>query len=562
MTAQGINIPKNGKFGIEQLIYFTLFLFIVIVYVTGLFPETSVDSAKYASVSREMLSNGDLIHLKIHGDPYMQKPPFVFWLGAAFFKLFGISIVVFKIPTLLFMLLGIYSTYRLGKLMYNKNTGLLAALLYSANEALFLLTNDVHTDMIMASNLIFGTWQLAEYLENRKVLNFILGFVGVGFAMISKGFLFVAVAGLSVAGYLLAKKRYRSLFSVKLLWGLLILAIIVYPALKGLYDQFGLEGLKFYFWSNNIDRLRGVYSHNKHDYFFSFHTLIYLYLPWSVYAYAAFVRDAKRWYKNRFRIDNPKLAFAYFGIFPLFLTICISSQQSPHYLLPVIPFISIVTAGYLSDLISDDKYYRQYKWMKISGYVISFLAWPVALVMMLYFFPTSNVFIWGYLVVLLIIQIYCMFKLKTKLQQLIIPPLISILIIGFVFNTVYMPSALKYHGPIQASYFYNKVAGEDEPLYTYEYGQYETYFYPEKVSKKVHDEKELKELFSGDSSFWLITTEKGYDIIKPYRNRIEEEYVFPYKKLTNLSLKFMNPKTREKTLKNIYLLKIGPEDKK
>ncbi len=492
----------------------------------------------------------------------MQKPPLVFWLGAAFFKLFGVSIVVFKIPTLLIAILGIYATYRLAVLIFNENIGRLAALLYSANEAIFLLSNDVHTDLIMSSILIFGTWQLAEYLDKRKILNFILGFVGVGLAMISKGFMVFAVTGFSVLGYLLIKKDYRSIFSIKLLWGLLIIAIIIYPALKGLYDQFGIDGLKFYFWSNNIDRVKGEYSSYKHDYFFSFHTLIYFFLPWSVYAYAAFIKDAKEWYMNGFKVKNPKLAYAYFGIFPLFLTICISSQQAPHYLLPVIPFIAIVTAGYLTDIVSDEKYHIHYKWMKISGNIIAFLSWPVALILMLYFFPTSNIWIWMSVAGLFMLQIYSMLKLRGKLQQLIIPPLIGILLIGFVFNTVYMPSAIKYHGVIQASYLYNEIAGKDEPLYTFDYKFDEPYFYPKNVSKKVHDEKELNELFSQGSSFWIITTEKGLADINKFKERITEQYIFPYNKLTHLSIKFMNPSTRNKTLKNIYLLKIEPQDEK
>jgi len=37
---------------------------------------------------------------------------------------------------------------------------------------------------------------------------------------------------------------------------------------------------------------------------------------------------------------------------------------------------------------------------------------------------------------------------------------------------------------------------------------------------------------------------------------ITETYTFPYKKLTIISVRFLNPKTREGDLKNIYLLKI------
>ena len=547
----------RSKYNSETWVYVILAILILVVYITGLFPETTVDSAKYAAVSREVLNSGDFIHLKIHGDPYLQKPPLLFWLGAIFFKIFGVSIIAFKLPTLLFTFLGIYATYRLGLLIYDKKTGAIAALIYGTSEALFLYNMDVHTDALLTSNIIFGTWQLAEYLDKRKPLNFVLGFVGIGLAMISKGLIGLAVPVIAIGGYLLIKKDFRTMFSIRWLAGLLILLLILYPTLKGLYDQFGMNGLKFYFWSNNIDRIRGEYSHFKHDYFFSLHTIAYIFLPWSLYAYTAFVKDGRQWFAQKFSVRNTKVAYSYSVVILLSSIVSISSQQSPHYLLPVIPFISIITAKCIYDVASKNLYPRTFKWMLIFRTIIVVLTWPVAIITMVYFFPTRNVLLWIPVLLLLFLQIYSYTKLKTKLQKLLIPPLISILLLAFVANTVYMPSAIKYHGPIQASYFYNKMATDKATLYTYDYGQYETYFYPKNVSKIVRDKKQLQDLLSKGSSFWLITTEKGYQQIKATNEKIiTKQYIFPYKKLTNVSIKFLNPKTREEVLQNIYLLKI------
>ncbi len=547
----------RNKYNPDFWMYALLAILILVVYVTGLFPETTVDSAKYAAVSRSIFQSGDFIHLKIHGDPYLQKPPLLFWLGALFFKLFGVSIVAFKIPTLLFTFLGIYATYRLGWLIFDRKTGKIAALIYAASEALFLYNMDVHTDALLTANIIIGVWQLAEYLEKRKPVNFILGFIGIGLAMISKGLIGLFVPVVSIGGYLLVKKDFRTIFSVKWLAGLLILLLILFPYFKGLYDQFGLAGLKFYFWSNNIDRIRGEYSHFKHDYFFSFHTMAYIFLPWSLYAYTAFVKDARQWYAKKFSITNKKIAYAYSVVIVLMFLVSLSSQQSPHYLLPTIPFLSIITAKCINDVASKNRYPHTYRWMLIFRTLIVVLTWPVAIVTMVYFFPTKNLLLWIPVLLMFLLQVYSYTQLKTKLQKLIIPPLISILLLTFVSNTVYMPSAIKYHGPIQASYRYNKIAPDNSTLYTYDYGQYETYFYPKNVSKIIRNPKQLQNMLSNGSSFWLITTEKGYREIEGFNGKlITKRDIFPYKKLTNLSIKFLNPKTRQKTLQNIYLLKI------
>jgi 4-amino-4-deoxy-L-arabinose transferase-like glycosyltransferase len=546
---------SKSKSRITTIVYITIAAFSSVVFITGLFPETTVDSAKYAALARNIFEYGDFIHLKLHGEPYLQKPPLLFWLGALSFKIFGISMFAFKLPTLLFSFLGIYSVYRLGLLIYDKRTGVIAALIYSSCEAFLLYNMDVHTDLLMTSFIIFSTWQLAEYLNNKRILNFILGFVGIGLAMISKGVIGLAVPVFSIAGYLLVKKDFRTMFSLRWLLGIPVLLIILYPTFKGLYDQFGIPGLEFYFWSNNIDRIRGDYSGGRHDYSYVFHTLIYIFLPWSLYTFSTFVRDWRMWKKNSFSINNKYVAYCYSAIIILALIISVSSQQAPHYLLPIIPFLAIITARFINDIASTYLYPKTFRLMLIFRNLIVFILWILVIAVTVYFFPTKNILIWSALFTMFLLLIFSYINVVTKIQKLIIPPLISIFAMGFVANTVYMPSALKYHGPIQASYLYNKLAPDNSTLYTYNYFLFETYFYPEQISGYIGP-GELKNVLS-KGSCWIITDEKGCEEIASFNNcTILEQHIFPYKQLTNLSFRFLNPKTRVSSLSKIFLLKI------
>ena len=193
--------------------------------------------------------------------------------------------------------------------------------------------------------------------------------------------------------------------------------------------------------------------------------------------------------------------------------------------------------------------------MLIFRNILVAVMWPIALIMIIYFFPARSLLIWIPLVLLFLLLIYSFLRLKTILQKLIIPLLITILAVSFVANTGYMVPALKYHGPIQASYLYNKIAPDSSILYTYDYPHFETYFYPKNVSVIVYKEQLGNILSKG--SCWFITSEEGFNEIKAFNEAIiTEQHIFPYKKLTNLSLKFLNPKTRETSLQNIYLLKI------
>jgi hypothetical protein len=538
----------------ERTLFTIIFALIILVYVTGLFPETTADSAKYASVSREILENGDALHLKIQGEPYLQKPPLLFWLAAISFKLFGVSMFSFKLSTLLFSILGVYSVYRLGRLYFGNNVGLVSALIYATSEALILYNMDVHTDMLLTSNIIFGTWQLVEYLNSRRKVNFIFGFIGIGLAMLSKGVIGLAIPVFGIGGYLLLQKDFKTIFSFRWIIGALIILIIISPALKGLHDQFGAEGLKFFFWSNNIDRIQGHYTNFRHDYSYFIHTFLYLFLPWSFYSIYAFVRDLKDWRSNGISTKGLKNGLNYSAFIPLAIIVSISSQQSPHYLLPIIPFISIITGRYIYKISEEGINTSSFRLAMFTRGFIVVVIWILIGALMLLFFPTKNLLIWGTLLLMAILLIISFNSKMSGIFKLLAPLIITILALGFVTNTNYMPSALKYHGAIQASYKYDSLATEDEILYTYDYPHYETCFYPKRASERIYDEQ-IHTMFNNGPA-WIITRQWGYDtIINSYNDRVVERYEFPFKKLTNISFKFLYPDTREEVLETIYLLK-------
>ena len=161
----------------EKWWFIVCLLFLSLVYITNLLVLLTGDAGKYAAISRNIVESGDWINLHIHQQAYDQKPHLIFWLGALSFKLFGISAFAFKLPILFFSILGFYSSYRLGKFLYNKAVGIVALLVLASSEIWILFSNDIHTDLLMASATVFGIWQLMVFLKYKKALHFVLGVV-------------------------------------------------------------------------------------------------------------------------------------------------------------------------------------------------------------------------------------------------------------------------------------------------------------------------------------------------------------------------------------------------
>ena len=97
---------------------FWIFIITGILYFTAVRVDTmDVDASQYAEMSREMMRSGDYLHLYDRGHDYLDKPNFLFWVSAGSMKVFGVNDFAYKLPSILFALLAIFSTYKLAKLL-------------------------------------------------------------------------------------------------------------------------------------------------------------------------------------------------------------------------------------------------------------------------------------------------------------------------------------------------------------------------------------------------------------------------------------------------------------
>lgn len=62
----------------------------------------SSDTAVYATVGREMVERGDWTRLTVDGEPYVNKPPLVFWCEAAAMSVMGFTEAAARLPSRLF----------------------------------------------------------------------------------------------------------------------------------------------------------------------------------------------------------------------------------------------------------------------------------------------------------------------------------------------------------------------------------------------------------------------------------------------------------------------------
>ena len=139
-----------------QQYWFWLIILVLLVNATGLLSPVLVgsDAYSYGILAKNIVASGNWIDLTYHGQPWLDKPHFPFWVTAASFKLFGISTFAYVLPGFIFNIIGACYTYRLAKLLYSESVGLLAALIYVTSLHLLLSSIDLRAEAYLLGEIM------------------------------------------------------------------------------------------------------------------------------------------------------------------------------------------------------------------------------------------------------------------------------------------------------------------------------------------------------------------------------------------------------------------------
>jgi 4-amino-4-deoxy-L-arabinose transferase-like glycosyltransferase len=541
----------NNKLKIDHnnLINYSIGIFLVLTWFLGLISPITSDAGKYAAISRQIYETGDWINLKIHFEPYLQKPPLIFWITAPFYFIFGPTGFAFKLPVLLYSGIAVYSTYRFTKLFYSIKTAKIAALMLATSEFYFLFHNDIHTDCLLTANVIFSVWQLAEYFKSKKLTNMLLAGLGIGLGLISKGPIGVFVPVVAALSHLIYKKQIKLIFNYKVVTGVFVTLVVLAGGLTGIFNQFGREGLEFFFWDNNAGRISGKIKGGSTDYLFYFHTTLYIFLPWAILFFIGIFMEIKSLFKTRL----PEL-FSLGGIFFYWIIISIAQAKAPHYLMVLSPFMSLLSAKWLLHFFDHKTLLKMQKNIIGIQRFVCITLWIILFSLCTYFFPSKNVVFWLAILLLLFLFFFAG-KLNNKLKQVVLQSVISIIALNFAINAHLFPQIFTYQSVIPACEVFNEKASEGEMLNTYKSEHRELFFYAKKPGYFLYDSEDLAKCLTRKNE-WIFTDDEGLKEIEQSTVKIELVQSFKHRSLSKLTPGFINPATRAERLTNMHLVKI------
>ncbi|MCX2682093.1 glycosyltransferase family 39 protein [Galbibacter sp. EGI 63066] len=565
MTDQRILL--SGKY-----LYVTLYVLLAVVYISGTFiPLMENDSAQHAVMAMRMYLNNDYIHLMRGFDDYLDKPHMHFWLSALSYKLFGLNQWAYRIPALIFTIIGAYSCYKLTEALYHKNFAHYGALIFLSSQAIILANHDVRTDAVLTGAVILATWQLYVFIRTNKLTPLIIAAIALGIAFSTKGLFGVVIVGFAILFHIAYTKNWKVLWNYKILIGFLIFILTITPTLYAYYIQFdmhpekvvkghsNISGVRFILWDQSFNRLTSTgFSKQNPDYFFFFHTLLWAFLPWAIIAYSGIFSTSKAVVKTRFRYNINFEVLTLGGILLTLLVISFSQFKLPHYLNPILPMLSVLSAGYLYKLTKENKtkIIQIFLYIQYGICVIGILA----LTGILFFtFESPSVLTLVGAFCFFTILLWSIFKRNYlhKTQKILTVSVLLMVLINFSLNTYFYPHLLEYQSGGIIAKKVNQQAIEKEDLYILDKQyRWSLDFYSKRHTPSISME-EMNQL----KKEVLVVTTKKQKVDSLYTNKhikVKKEFIIPHFRITKLSAKFLNPKRRTSQLDSTYVLKVMP----
>ncbi len=550
---------------ISNIRYWFLILLVVLVYIAGMFVTLfENDSAQFAVMAMRMVQENDFLSLFKGPEEYLDKPHMHYWLAALSFKIFGLHDWAYRIPGILATLLGGYSCYGLGKLLYNVHTGKLAALIFMTAQTIVLGAIDVRTDAVLTGFTIFSIWQLAKYVEYRNLLSVVLGAFGAGMAFSTKGQIALLVIGLPLLCHIGYTRKWKAFMSWKILIALLVFALTITPMLYSYYHQFDLHpekvirgksersGIFFIFWEQSFERLSGEgVGKNSSDYFFFFHTFLWVFIPWTVIAITAYWSRAKTFIKLKFARNQNFEFLALGGITLVFILISFAQFKLPHYLNVTIPLFSVLTASYLYHIYRLDKQ-KAIKALLVAQYFILGIVFIACSLICFFVFQLKSPLAYVALIIAGFIIIYYALKREEGYTKLITISVCASVLLNTVLNLHFYPHLLNYQGGSSMS----KIVAENQvPVDNiYKIGTDHTWaldFYNEHPVKlsSLATIRNVKDI-------WVYVTKDELEELRTAGIDWDKQYAVDQFRITRLQARFLNPNTRHRVLNKMYLVHV------
>ncbi len=340
------SLVNNGKWLSDLSLLFLGLMLFYLLWLGG-HALLTPDEARYSEIAREMVISKDYITPRLNGVIFLDKPILYYWLQASAIKVLGLNEWSLRIWPALIGIIGCLFIYTTGRLLFNRRTGILAALILATCPLYFGMAHYANLDLEVA---VFISCSLCAFIvgieqqSNKKSLWLLLAYMFAGFAILTKGMIGLVFPMMIIGVWIILLNYWRVIKQMRLISGLLIIFLMVAPwyflvqkANPAFLNHFFLNQQYARFLSNNFNNAQPCWFYAPIVLLGVFPWLVFL--PQTILSNYRLIKQNKQLYKSElFLLLWPLLIFVFFSI---------PHSKTIGYITPVIPPLALLIGRYL-----------------------------------------------------------------------------------------------------------------------------------------------------------------------------------------------------------------------
>ncbi len=384
-----------------------LFLAVAAFYLYGLgaVPLVGPDEPRYAQVAREMLVRHDLITPTLGGLPWFEKPPLLYWMMMASYRVFGVSEFSARLGPAISGLLTALFVYwiaawgtsptrgpqtgspagvgavREGSKHTRNDLSRYSALAFLSSLGVIVFARAASFDIVLTMTVTGGlacvfVWCVrsaragsgripaggspaslpAVNPERSASVGLLFAFyLFIGLSLLAKGLVGIVIPFGVIAVYFLLRREWPPRkFVLSLLWGVPLTLVIAAVWYGPMIARHGWTFIDQFIIQHHFARFATNKYHHHAPFYFYLPVLALLALPWTAELMAAFV-SARTW---DWRGDAPLDRLRVFGLAWIVVPVVFfsfSGSKLTAYILPLMPAVALLSGERLTCFLRDGR---------------------------------------------------------------------------------------------------------------------------------------------------------------------------------------------------------------
>ena len=300
------------------------------------------NEAFYVQTPREMAEHGDWIVPRFNGQPRLNKPPLSYWLVAAAYSLFGVSVFWERLILAFLAYASVWAVFLSGRILVSERSALLAAVLFATTFRFQILARRLLIDVLLLFCILAALTAFLYWWKRNRDSGLVLAALFLGLGVLAKGPV-ILLPALILAVYTFLTVPPEQLRRAPWVRSLLVFCLVSSSWYLLLGFTQGWDSVFDFLWKENLGRFTHVDFGPQRG--LQYYPLVFLadYLPWSILLLGAL---AGRWTSRQYPDRNLSTLLAlWLGAFLVFFSLSHNKQE--YYILPVYPVASLWLAAYL-----------------------------------------------------------------------------------------------------------------------------------------------------------------------------------------------------------------------